>query len=395
MCHGLTAASSTALVANTATHINGTYNVSGTDVKFASFSASWRGSYSSGTKQCSNVVCHSNGKGSFNNPTWGGLALNCNSCHPSLGGAHTRHTGALLASVNFYNYTANKSAGSDPLNTNTWTNYAIGCANCHPVDKLFHGDGIIQVQMNSIVGGSVLRGKSSVASISSIGNNNGTCANVYCHSDGKGNFITTTAWSTSYSTDRCAKCHGNAPATGAHTAHAIGIHADDIFNGRDGKLGFYSSSVRASAHGASSQATTISCNICHYNTTAYARNKSNSQCSSCHTEADTTGMPRITNLMNHVNGAVEVSFAPVNVVSKAQLRPVSFADYTAAGGYWTRSGGGTPNYKNGSAAYDTAKAQLSNTMWSVGNCSNIACHMGKTVNWNAGSLNCEACHSRL
>jgi predicted CxxxxCH...CXXCH cytochrome family protein len=99
----------------------------------------------------------------------------------------------------------------------------------------------------------------------------------------------------------------------------------------------------------------------------------------------------------HVNGSVELSFAPVQVKSKSQLRPSAFADYTAAGGYWTRNGGAT-SYKNGPAAYDVSISTLNTgTMWDGGNkrCSNVACHMAKPVDWNAGSLTCEACHSKL
>jgi predicted CxxxxCH...CXXCH cytochrome family protein len=97
----------------------------------------------------------------------------------------------------------------------------------------------------------------------------------------------------------------------------------------------------------------------------------------------------------HVNGKLDMAFNPISVRSKAQLRTSAFADYTAAGGYWNRNGS---NYKNGAAAYDIAKSALdTTTMWNGGTktCSNVACHMAKPVTWNAGSLTCEACHSKL
>jgi predicted CxxxxCH...CXXCH cytochrome family protein len=238
--------------------------------------------------------------------------------------------------------------------------------------------------------------------VAGLGTASVTCENIYCHSNGGTAYITTVAWGTAYGANRCSQCHGNAPGTGAHTAHAIGIHSDDIFNGSSGKLGNYSSPTVASAHGDETQSTTISCNICHYLTTEFSRNKYNSKCTSCHAnDSRDSGRIYSTNaargLKMHVNGSVELSFAPVQVKSKSQLRPSAFADYTAAGGYWTRNGGAT-SYKNGPAAYDVSISTLNTgTMWDGGNkrCSNVACHMAKPVDWNAGSLTCEACHSKL
>jgi predicted CxxxxCH...CXXCH cytochrome family protein len=213
--------------------------------------------------------------------------------------------------------------------------------------------------------------------------------------------MTTPAWNTQFGADRCSKCHGNAPASGAHSAHAVGIHSNNIFAGGEGKLGNYSSPLISSAHGDEGQSTTIGCNTCHYATTEFARNKYNAKCSACHT-GDNRDAGRIyatdtanRGLKMHVNGRLDLSLAPVQVKSKAQLRPVAFSDFSAAGGYWNRN---ASNYKNGSAAYDIAKSALNTaTMWNGGTktCSNVACHMARPVTWNAGKLTCNACHSRL
>ncbi|WP_237754300.1 CxxxxCH/CxxCH domain-containing protein [Geobacter sp. OR-1] len=413
-CHSNTAASSTALKSGTITHINGTYNVNGTDVKFATMSSSWKATFTSGS--CNNVMCHSNGKGTYQSIAWTASTLNCSSCHPNLGGAHFRHMGGSFATTQLAqqnlpfqplsNYTSNRSSGTDPLNGTNWANYGFGCASCHPYGTASHINGTVDVILTSDAAAGTMRSKNPSSTYTptvggAVGTNSVTCANIYCHSNGSTAYLTTTPWSSTYGADRCGKCHGNAPATGAHTAHAIGIHSDDIFNGTSGKLSNYSSSVRSSAHGNAAQATTISCNICHYVTTEFARNKYNSKCSFCHSD-DSKEAGRIyatdTNsrgLKMHVNGKLEMAFNPIQVRSKAQLRTSAFADYTAAGGYWNRNGS---NYKNGPAAYDIAKSALDTTnMWNGGTktCSNVACHMAKPVTWNAGSLTCEACHSKL
>lgn len=410
-CHTNTVAagSSTALKSATVTHINGTYNVNGTDVKFASISSSWKATFTGNT--CNNVSCHSNGRGTYQAIAWTAGTLNCSSCHPNLSGAHLRHMGGASANTSvaqngipFYNYTANNSTGSDPLSGTTWRNYSFGCASCHPYSTASHLNGTVDV----ILAKDALAGKmrdlnpsgTYTPRVAGLGTASVTCENIYCHSNGLTAYMTTTAWTSTYGANRCSQCHGNAPGTGAHTAHAVGIHADDIFNGTSGKLGNYSSSLRSSAHGNATQSTTISCNICHYVTTEFTRNKYNSKCSTCHTDdAKEAGRIYATNatrgLKMHVNGAVELAFNPVQIRSKAQLRTASFTDYTAAGGYWTRNGS---NYKNGPAAYDIAISALNTiTMWNGGTktCSNVACHNAKPVTWNAGSLSCEACHSKL
>jgi predicted CxxxxCH...CXXCH cytochrome family protein len=406
-CHANTAAvgSSTALKAGTTTHVNGSYNVNGTDVKFASFSSSWRGSFTA--NNCNNVYCHSNGKGSYRTQAWTAGTLNCTSCHPTLGGAHNRHTGGrALSAIPFYNCTSNASTGSDPLSGTAWANYGFGCTSCHPYNTSSHLNGTIDVILTSDAAAGTMRFKNPTAGftpglVGSVGTNTVQCANIYCHSDGGTGYTTTAAWNTTYGANRCGNCHGNAPATGAHSKHAVGIHYNNIFAGRADKLGNYSSPTISSAHGDDGQSTPISCNICHYATTEFARNKYDARCSGCHS-GDSRDAGRIyatstatRGLKMHVNGRLDISLAPVQIKSKAQIRPVSFADYSAAGGYWNRNSG---NYKNGPAAYDTAKTALNTgTMWNgiTKTCANIACHMAKPVTWNAGRLACNACHSRL
>ena len=105
-------------------------------------------------------------------------------------------------------------------------------------------------------------------------------------------------------------------------------------------------------------------------------------------------MAQINNRTNHVNGLVDISFwAGGSLKSTAQLRPSSFSDYTAAGGFWTRT-----TYKAGAASVDTARSALNNSMYSAGTCSNIACHNGRPVNWTTDvgkGAECVICHYKL
>ncbi len=417
-CHNVTAASNTALQTGTTSHINGTYNVNGVDVKFASFSSAWKATYSAAGKTCSTIYCHSDGHGTYQTPTWG-TTLTCNSCHPfsALSAGHAKHIDLTQTSV-FYTYTANRSSGDEGLSTAV---YRFGCSNCHPTDEAtYHTNGTVDVTIKPATGAGALRNKN--VNITADGINVAgshvfktgstlTCDNVYCHTNGYAantnwNNVTP-AWTGSFANaDRCANCHGNSPnvtiaGSPAHTAHVVGIHADDIFSGVIGKLsagtGGTGGNTTAASHGSAVQATTINCNICHNTTVTYARNDRNPSCSTTGCHATPTNMAQINNRANHVNGRVDVSFQNIAIVSKAQLRSVSFSDYTAAGGYWTRNGGATPHYKDGGLAYDTAKSALNTaTMWNstTDTCSNVACHMGKSVVWNS-TLTCQGCHSKL
>lgn len=407
-CHNNTAASNTALKVGTTTHINGSYNLNGVDLKFANMSAAWKASYSGTT--CSTIYCHSNGKGGYVNVTWG-ATLGCTGCHPSLSGAHSKHVGSLLNNITFYNYTANKSTGNDTVGG--WS-YQFGCANCHPVDPNMHADGTIEVQVSQLLpvnGGSTLRSKNLAGATYNAATG---CDLVYCHSDGRNTMVVganghAPVWTTTFAADRCANCHGNSPADATHQAHVAGsIHQDDIFNGTSGKLG--TGSTGSVSHGIATQATTISCNICHANTVTSARNDQNTLCVTCHVSGNTVGATygnnaSINNLAMHVNGSVDVAFAGTTIVSKAQLRAGSFVNYTGGAAGWKRSQVlGVDQYKTGASAFDTAKGTLSGTaVWTAGaqgqsTCSNVVCHNMKpgqaAVKWS-DTLTCDSCHSSL
>jgi predicted CxxxxCH...CXXCH cytochrome family protein len=322
----------------------------------------------------------------------------------------------------YYNMTANRSPNSAQT-SETVRKHGFGCANCHPMDSANHLDGGIDVDLNRVNVAGV--GRLRFLNASSASYTGGACANLYCHSNasriaGESNVRTNTslAWTTTFAAaggDRCAYCHGNQPTTGAHAAHSVGVHTfndgrhvvqggmieGNIFNGKVGKVGI--SSRKNTAHGNAANSTTLSCNICHSTVVATAFNDMNDRCKLCHFSGNTRGAlfgrpAAINSLQYHVNGSRDVAFAPVKVKSKAQVRPESFKYYS---GVWQRT-----SYKNMSTlSFDTAKLALNTaTMWNYSspmysNCSNIACHNGKKVNWNLANFNdpnkCMDCHNQL
>ena len=394
ICHSATVSNNTTIITGTGHHTNGVVDVA--------FSGTGAGTtWTPATVTCSTSYCHSNGATPrvYQPIAWTAVGtLNCTTCHPTLSGAHTAHVGSLPGSINFYNYTSNKSTGSELI---TGTYYAFGCANCHPTDPAKHGNGVIDVDLTPSAAGGTLKALNSVTAARTVitAGSNVTCFGVYCHSNGQATPVYATApnwYGGAIAGDKCAACHGNSPATGAHTAHVVGNHFDDIFNGTFGLYSAARAVGKPAGHGDPSQSTTLNCNICHNTTTSVAYNDKNTACVSCHngSKAALKGNAAITNRALHVNGKRDLSFWTGGAVkSKAQLRPATFASYTAAGGYWTRT-----SYKAGAASFDTAKTLLNNSMYSAGNCSNIACHNGKAVNWTTDvgkAAKCIICHSKL
>ncbi|MBJ6725717.1 CxxxxCH/CxxCH domain c-type cytochrome [Geomesophilobacter sediminis] len=380
-CHSATAASNTALIPGTQKHANG--------VKDVVFAYEPIGSYASVTKTCSNVSCHSDGMGHYGDVVWG-AKLTCKSCHPNLTGAHQAHIGSLLDSVGFYGYTSNNSTAAA---------YQFGCANCHPTDPASHQNGKVDVTLVADPAAGSLRAKNSpTAIISGVGQSGSgiagtsgvsvTCSAAYCHSNGRVGgplaYATSPDWynAAAYTGDRCAMCHGNAPATGAHAAHAVGIHYNQITDASGNLI---------LGHGDETQSTTINCDLCHSVTVTNFNNDNNATCGSCHVAGNPATGPKGTPTVDkthHLNGTLEVAFKGINMVSKAQVRPLSFGQYSSI---WTRT-----TYKAGAGSYDFSKQPLSSASFDATgkNCSNVACHNGKSPNWNA-KLTCVDCHSTL
>lgn len=418
-CHAGTTQNGVSLVPGTTLHVNTQKNVTFNTAVAGGNSPS----YNDLSRRCTNVYCHSNGQQTgraYATPRWGGSAQDCNACHPiaGLGGAHGIHVGGMIPT--FYAYTGNHPVGAA---------YRYGCANCHPMDPVHHIDGHIDLSLsrNDVNAGGLKtkNGATNGSGLNSAGSGlTGTtgasvrCASVYCHSNGYAAnlvYAATPDWyGGSFAGDRCAACHGNSPNstiagssshynnrflgyTGVVGGHQIGIHAMNIYSspGKRATAG----TTGSSSHGNAATATTISCNICHYETVTTARNDDNAVCKTCHYDGNAVGAlsgnrAAIADRSKHVNGLVDVAFKPVAVISKAQMRPASFAIATYSS-VWKRNSG----YKV-SGANDSAKQALDTaTMWDGGTktCSNIACHNGQSVKWtdNNGITECVSCHSAM
>lgn len=409
-CHYNTTQTGTSLVAGTTLHANTQKNIS--------FDTAVAGnnnpSYDDQTRRCSNVYCHSNGRKTgtvYISPRWGGAPFTCDSCHPiaSLSGAHAVHVGGMIP--NFYNYTGNHPVGAT---------YRFGCSNCHPLDKLtFHNNGQVNLALSKNDAGiGYLR------SLNGATNDNGPnaagsgivgtsgisikCTAVYCHSNGYSTnliYATTPDWyGGTFTGDKCANCHGNFPnstiagspghydntnwlGSGVAGGHIVGIHYENIYNGATGLR--TAGNTNTSSHGLASNSTTISCNLCHNDTVTTSANDQSVNCSTvgCHDSGTRLkGNAAIASAVTHVNGRVDVTFAPINVIAKAQLR-------TPQGG-WVRTG----TYKT-AGSFDTYSTSLSKASYVAGTktCSNVACHFQQTIKWGdvGGKTTCLSCHTSL
>jgi predicted CxxxxCH...CXXCH cytochrome family protein len=309
---------------------------------------------------------------------------------PPTTNAHAIHTGALTSS--------NAQYGVDNI-ISTATAYGFNCGNCHPLNLADHGDGIVEVELyNANATGFKLKNPPGASySVTPGTTQNGTCSNVYCHSDGSQapTYQTTPAWNGTYtaSADECAQCHKNSPTgspTGAaaHAAHVVGIHYNDIYTGSYGLA--TPGTGGTNSHGLATVSTTINCNVCHYNTVTSDANDKNTVCATWHgTTAPLNGNAAIANKIYHVTGVPNVAFAP-SVLSKAQIRD-SITTVNELNSSWARQNGykGTNSYDQSQASLTPSYAPQTRT------CSSVACHDGHTVNWDAQNITCVSCHTGL
>jgi len=243
---------------------------------------------SSSYGNCSNIYCHSNVQGasgtgaptSYAMPQWGGNNLNCGSCHRDMAndlsapGSHKKH-----AQDNGYACsTCHNGAGHDTISKHANRNIDIAFDTRNPA------------------------GSYSLGSSVTPGSGYGTCATIYCHSDGKGNYAgtggvgATPRWGDT--STGCNFCHKSLPTSGSHAAHVA---------------------IAATAYGS----TTVSSTAGSYDF----------GCANCHP----------TNPANHVDGSVEIVLAGVGQL-KSKNSP------TAAYNSVTKTCTGVYCHSNGTAA---------------------------------------------
>jgi len=372
--------------------------------------------------------CHGAGKGDINSTGTGftnggathinhvinGGGNNCNDCHSTVGGtgngptslsaghrAHvfTAYTGTI-SNGDYGNYSTNGWYNSnyiDDANDVGKRKLNLGCGYCHPQSNPNHTTGAVVVDLsNNDTGVSAVPGgtgyRKSLNGAATY-NNLGVCDNVYCHSDGNGTFVSSPAWSTAdgvTGTD-CTLCHGNSPATGAHSVHTVGIHYTDLYD--SDRVGVMNTAAATlAAHGNAATATTITCVICHGNTVSLSQNDQDTTCAGCHgTTAPNMGILGIKAFSNtHVNGIKDVAFNLTGFKTTAQLRD-DITSVTELNTNWTRTNG----YKQATGtSHDSAKAVTPS--FTGGTCSAIVCHNGNSANWSDSTAgNCQKCHTAL
>jgi predicted CxxxxCH...CXXCH cytochrome family protein len=225
------------------------------------------------------------------------------------------------------------------------------------------------------------------------------CSSVYCHSDGYSpsgggptardyGYKPSPDWyGGSYSAGACNGCHGNSPTgSSAHGKHAVGIHYKTVFTGDTGLI--KDAAGRNNAHGDANTSTTISCYVCHNATVTTSANDLNTLCATCHTGASLKGTMTIAaTSTSHVNGMIDVAFAPISMKSKAQVRD-DITAVTELTANWTRVNG----YKV-SGSHDESVSALNTSSYTGGNCT-VSCHNGFPVQWTS-TVTCTSCHTAL
>ena len=336
---------------------------------------------------------------------------NCTDCHTNtnLSATHLKHTNPSTV------LSGKKLSAGDYGNPAWWYSYSntggvplAACGYCHPNTQSTHMNQVKNLNLDPNEPGlpaGTLKGKNGSPVV--ITQNPGVsviCSSVYCHSDGYSpsgggptardyGYKPSPDWyGGSYSAGACNGCHGNSPTgSSAHGKHAVGIHYKTIYNLQNGGLAAAGNTPTGS-HGNAATSTSINCNLCHNSTVTVSYNAKNSICMNCHTDTNTpaTGNASISisgTSTVHVNGVPDVTFAAVNIRSKAQVRD-DITVVTELTENWTRVNG----YKV-SGSHDESVSALNTSSYTGGSCT-VSCHNGFPVQWTS-TVTCTSCHTAL
>jgi len=172
---------------------------------------------------CAATYCH----GAGDSPVWGTGTAACGSCHaiPPTAGRHSTHNNGYVGYKN---------------NSNT-TTYDFGCYKCHS-DTANHASGPVTTTRAALVNFDNLSTPQNASGIYAQGApagtdgtfnwTNGSCTQLYCHSNGAGVNVNNPTWNATPGTT-CTGCHNNNKAatpyimaTGKHTAHVNNVDAN-------------------------------------------------------------------------------------------------------------------------------------------------------------------------
>ncbi len=363
---------------------------------------------------------HMNGTADFSEAS-------CGSCHgfPPATGAHLAHFGVTTAdlataagSVSYGDLGTLETRFPGASPTSAPRAYAFGCGNCHPTDTGRHGDGTLDVDLSPGPAGSLKARNAPGAAFDAASR---TCSGAYCHSSGNEvtpTFVTTPSW-TSGATLGCAGCHGNPPrylSGGPGTATANSHFGVNVYGDPWGHVaGLPAPSVGIYKHGGwyggGSDASMVSCQTCHFDTTDPANTGPSGfyyldttldldgrslgglegffACAQCHVEGN-PGAPARAGMvlpLRHVNGSRDVQFdartslPAFDGLPAAPDRPTKPYWFTVSYGAaewdrtlvsWTRDPlGGT---SGATAQFDLSAARYDPRTKS---CTNVACHMSQ------------------
>jgi predicted CxxxxCH...CXXCH cytochrome family protein len=368
--------------------------------------------------------------------TGGGGGFACDGCHafPPPDPAHLAHFGLPDAGpTGGYGDAGtlqDRYPGAAPVTAPAV--YAFGCGNCHPLDAAKHMNDAVEVTLYEATApaGSL---KARAAATAAYEATSGTCVGVYCHSSGQQDpaYAATPGWASGARLG-CAGCHANPPAypSGGAGAPDANSHLNLAEDGYEfGHFLGMPGPTHASKHGGGpwgpgEDATPITCQTCHYDTTdpgnvgpsgfyyldttgSYALPGGDpgrgawlarQQCGYCHSSGGAaTGTGRVLPL-RHVNGARDVVFDPREALPAISWLPA--APNTPTAPYWLTSASWMmpyPDWVTWNGA--TVSFGLAATTWDPATkaCSNVGCHLAERPVWGTpylytDSMTCNACH---
>jgi predicted CxxxxCH...CXXCH cytochrome family protein len=370
----------------------------------------------------------------------GSGGFGCAACHafPPATGAHVAHFGlaGAEATASYVDASALEERYPGATPTEAPAVYAFGCATCHSLDEQRHLNGVVDVLLyEAAAPAASLKGRASPTA--AFDRATGTCSGTYCHSTGQQapTFKTTPAW-TSGAHLGCAGCHDNPPAYasgGAASATAnshLGLADDGYEYGHFlGMPGPFHTSKHGGTWGPTEDASPITCQACHYDTTDPSNTgpggfyyldttgtyavpggdpyrissgwQAAQQCSSCHGPGSAaTGAGKVLPL-RHVNGVRDVAFDPRSTLPAMVWLPAAPNRPTRP--YWVTGTGTSLPWPAGVAwSGTTVSFDLAGAAWNptTKTCSNVACHLadaqpvwGRPYEYfTNGAATCYRCH---
>lgn len=380
------------------------------------FNTTYGGSYSQGAESvpendygsCSTNYCHSSGQavtdgGStpvYNSPTWNDTpSAACGECHRGrTGDAKTMNSGS---------HTPHLSYGG----------VSVECADCHDglgSGTASHVDQNINLSFLAANAGGTAG--YSQGTTHAVGNNYGSCSNIYCHGEFTGgNTGNDPTWN---NTAVCGTCHNATPTTNAHTTH-LGLASVNLTcldcHGHNGSSthitmtangvlntaawyfsasSTYDSQTVTWASGKADSGSVATCgNVACHSTVQNQTNGDSTgivyatpdwdkipivQCGSCHkadgSQGDNSTMDSGTHT-KHLSSGYACddchAYGGQSLIANHVDNGIDVGNATNIGSYNQDGNAPGNNY---------------------GTCSSIACHGGNNANWGGAALNCDDCH---